>query len=187
MPATWHNKRVAKRPIKLSTLSSARRVNCLDSRRDLGIYLVTADAGSCPGRDGSERFVWDFAIRRELKDRPGWLTKALNPFPAKSREYAGGGHRWDLVLDLVKGERYKLSRLLFNWLDEDEHIMEKMEQELLEVDHIREGTLRKPPRDYRLANLRAIDGPTHREEQPARGKKRPAAAPTALRRRPASR
>ena len=186
MSASWENKRVAKRPVELATLAYARRVNCLDPRRDLSVYWVTADAGSRPGRDGSRRFIWDFAIRRELEDRPGWLAKAINPFPHRSREYAGGGHRWDLVLELTKGQRFKFSRLLFNWQDEEEHNMEQMEQELLEVDHITEGRDKKPPRDYRMANLRAIDGPTHREEQPARGKKRPAAASTTLRRRPAS-
>ncbi len=100
MSASWENKRVAKKPVELATLAFARRVNCLDPRRDLSVYWVTADAGSRPGRDGSSRFIWDFAIRRELEDRPGWLAKAINPFPHRSREYAGGGHRWDLVLEL---------------------------------------------------------------------------------------
>ena len=85
---------------------------------------------------------------------------------------------WDLVLELKKGEKYKFSRLLCDWENEDEEAMSAAEQEGLEVDHIVGGIAGGSPCDYRLSNLRPIDIPSHRQLQPPRGKglKRPAAA-----------
>ena len=60
------------------------------------MYWVTPDAGSL------DDFHWNHAIRRELKDRPGWLGKALDPFVRKGKERADGGYRLDLVFDLKK-------------------------------------------------------------------------------------
>ena len=148
-------------------------------------YWVTPDAGSRTGRDGSKRFVWDHAVRRELDERPGWLGKAVNPIAHAGRELASGGRRWDLVVEPTKGIKVKLARMLINWSDDDGNVMTAIARKGLEVDHLEEGPLRQPPRNYCLADLRLIDVPSHRKEQPGRGYKRPAAAPQALLRRPA--
>ena len=76
----------------------------------------------------------------------------------------------------------KFARLLVDWVDDEGNAMNLLEQEGLEVDHVEEGRSGEPPRNYCLVNLRIIDGPSHRQEQPGRGRKRPAAALQTLRR-----
>ena len=63
----------------------------IDSRIDLSCYWVTPDAGRIFDSGGD--CVWDHAIRRELKARPGWLSKALNPYVHVAKQYADGGYR----------------------------------------------------------------------------------------------
>ena len=178
MPVTWSCSRVAKNPIQISALPTARRVRLVDSRQDLSAFWVTPDSGSCVGPDGS-RYFWNYAVWRELRDRSGWLGVAINPLVHGGKDRATGeGKRWDLVLELKRGEKYKFSRLLCDWENEEGEIMSEGEQEDLEVDHIVGGVAGRSPCDYRKANLRPIDIPSHRQLQPPRGKglKRPAAA-----------
>ncbi len=173
----WKRPRIAKTPIQISHYPTARKVRLLDDRMDVSMFWVTPDAGSLGD------FLWDHAIRRELKDRPGYLGKALDPFVREGKERADGEYRLDLVLDLKKNIRFKLARLLCDWGNDEGEIMDAMEQEGLEVDHISEGKRRQPPRNYCLKNLRPIDVPSHRKLQPARGQLRRPAASTTKRRR----
>lgn len=178
MPVTWSQPRIAKNPIQISSLQTARRVRLLDSRQDLSNFWVTPDSGSCVGPDGS-KYYWDHAIRRELRARTGWLGMAINPLVHAGKDRASGEEkRWDLVLELKRGEKFKFSRLLCDWENDDGETMSAGEQEDLEVDHIVGGTAGRSPCDYRMSNLRPIDIPSHRQLQPPRGKslKRPAAA-----------
>ena len=84
----WKRSRVAKSPIQTSKFPTARKVRLLDDRTDVSMYWVTPDAGSL------DDFHWNHAIRRELKDRPGWLGKALDPFVRKGKERADGVWTW---------------------------------------------------------------------------------------------
>ena len=71
----------------------------------------------------------------------------------------------------------KLARLLCSWEDDEGCVMGALEQEDLEVDHVQEGLSGlRPPRNYKVDNLRPLDGNSHRQEQPARAMRRPAAA-----------
>ena len=184
MPVQWKTPRIAKSPIELSALPSARRVRLVDPRQDLQIFWVTPDSGSCVSRDSSTRTFWDHAIRRELRDRSGWLGMAINPYWHGGKERASGEKRWDLVLE-VKDDKFKFARLLCDWENEDGSLFDGDEQAGLEVDHVRGGAPGKSPFDYRLSNLRPLDVPTHRKLQPPRGLKRPAAALSPPLRRPA--
>ena len=69
-------------------------------------------------------FVWDASVRRELKSKPGWLSKALRPFVHKGKQRADGENRLDLVLDLKPGVRVKLARLLCDWESEAGDVMD---------------------------------------------------------------
>ena len=184
MSVQWKNTRVAKSPIQLSTLSSARRVRLVDARQDLQMFWVTPDSGSCTSRDSSTRTFWDHSIRRELRDRPGWLGKAINPYWHSGKDRASGEKRWDLVIE-VKRDKFKFARLLCDWQDENGSTLGEDDQAALEVDHVQGGGPGKSPFDYRLCNLRPLDVPTHRKLQPPRGLKRPAAALSSPLRRPA--
>ena len=93
----WKNYRIAEAPLKISACSAARKVRLFDSRLDLSRFWVTPDAGKLGD------FVWDSSVRRELKSKPGWLSKALRPFVHKGKKRADGENRLDLVLDLKPG------------------------------------------------------------------------------------
>ena len=184
MAVKWDRPNVAKNPIRISSVPSARPVRLLDARRDFSKYWVTPDTGSCPSRDGPGRVFWDHAVRRELRKRPGWLGKAINPFLHSGKERAAAGQRrWDLVVQFDKNEpKFKLARLLCKWENEEGDVMSEDEQDGLEVDHIQGGKSGQSPCDYRLCNLRPLDVPSHRQLQPPRGTKRKRPAASLLRR-----
>jgi len=186
MGVSWKNRRVAKQPIALAKVPSARQVHLVDDRLDLTSFWVTPDAGSRPDPSGGVAFKWDYSIRRSLKSRPGWLGKALNPFEHKGKQKADGEYRIDLVVKPKKDIACKFARLLCDWLDDEGRIMDACEQESLEVDHILEWSSGAPPRNYCLSNLRPIDVGSHRQEQPLRGVKRKPATATRVRRRRAA-
>ena len=174
--AVWTNRSSAA-PVALAAVPSARRVALVDDRLCLSAFWVTPDAGTRPSPDGTASFFWGCAIRRELRDRPGFLSKAMKPFLEKGKLRSDGKYRYDLALKLG-GFRFKLSRLLCDWKDQNGDPIPEEFMEDMEVDHREEGEnpTRPPPRNYNEDNLRPLDKGTHRQLQPARGRKRPAAS-----------
>ena len=123
--------KMAPKHLKLEQLSDSRPCVYFDPELgELSNYWVVPESGSCAGRDVPGRFRWSHSIRRFLrgKKNKGRLGKRLAPVPSRSQEYAGGGHRWDLVVR-VGGKNVKFARMLSEWLDVDG---EKIEQEDME-------------------------------------------------------